>query len=545
MRIVPCPLPIKSPWLNPIEPKWVHSKRKVVEPDRLLSAANWPSGSAPPSAAPTSRISPRRRPTPFTNEPPENALGCVGGSGDWGRRRERWRPVGHLGAPQPHRTGALGAAVPVTSAGRRFGPIRCHAARSAGAHRCRTRRRGAEAPRSRAPVSWSAPARRLASGRAAAGWPDASRRGFGVPSATAGRRAGTAAGARAAGAAGGAGGGRRGRRRAGGAAHGADPPAGPGRLRHRRRAGHRRRDRAGARRRRGRGRPARRRRREGVGGRRALGDRALALEADVTDSGQLERAVAATVARFGGIDAVLVNAGIEILGGVGELEPEAFQRVIDVDLVGSWRTVRATLPAVAARQGYYLLAASLAAVAHAPLNGAYSAAKAGLVALAKTMRLELAPRGVAVGIAYLPYVETAAARRAVDDPRLQALFASAPRLGPRRSPSTASPTATSAPSPPGSAGCSSTAPRWSPCTCRSSRPPWASGSCAGRWSDSPRCDEHGGARANRAVAWPRRPGGRPGRRLTAKETEKPRVTSATVGVWPSAEETLCAFCCVR
>jgi hypothetical protein len=38
VRIVPCPLPIKSPWLNPIEPKWVHTKRKVVEPDRLLSA---------------------------------------------------------------------------------------------------------------------------------------------------------------------------------------------------------------------------------------------------------------------------------------------------------------------------------------------------------------------------------------------------------------------------------------------------------------------------------------------------------------------------
>jgi NAD(P)-dependent dehydrogenase (short-subunit alcohol dehydrogenase family) len=162
----------------------------------------------------------------------------------------------------------------------------------------------------------------------------------------------------------------------------------------------------------------------------ALGDRALALEADVTDSGQLERAVAATVARFGGIDAVLVNAGIEVLGGVGELDPAAFRRVVDVDLVGGWLTVRATLPAVAARQGYYLLAASLAAVAHAPLNGAYSAAKAGLVALAKTMRLELAPRGVAVGVAYLPYVDTAAARRAVEDPRLQALFASAPRLRP-------------------------------------------------------------------------------------------------------------------
>jgi transposase len=39
VRIVPCPLPSKSPWLNPIEPKWVHGKRRVVEPARLLSVA--------------------------------------------------------------------------------------------------------------------------------------------------------------------------------------------------------------------------------------------------------------------------------------------------------------------------------------------------------------------------------------------------------------------------------------------------------------------------------------------------------------------------
>ncbi len=38
IRIVPLLLPVKSPWLNPIEPKWVHGKRAVVEPDRLLSA---------------------------------------------------------------------------------------------------------------------------------------------------------------------------------------------------------------------------------------------------------------------------------------------------------------------------------------------------------------------------------------------------------------------------------------------------------------------------------------------------------------------------
>lgn len=38
VRLVPCPLPIKSPWLNPIEPHWIHGKRHVVAPDRLLTA---------------------------------------------------------------------------------------------------------------------------------------------------------------------------------------------------------------------------------------------------------------------------------------------------------------------------------------------------------------------------------------------------------------------------------------------------------------------------------------------------------------------------
>ena len=39
VRIVACPLPTKSPWLNPIEPKWLHGKRRIVEPARLLTAA--------------------------------------------------------------------------------------------------------------------------------------------------------------------------------------------------------------------------------------------------------------------------------------------------------------------------------------------------------------------------------------------------------------------------------------------------------------------------------------------------------------------------
>lgn len=39
VKLVPCPLPRRSPWLNPIEPKWGHAKRQIVEPDRALSLA--------------------------------------------------------------------------------------------------------------------------------------------------------------------------------------------------------------------------------------------------------------------------------------------------------------------------------------------------------------------------------------------------------------------------------------------------------------------------------------------------------------------------
>ena len=57
VRIVACRLPIKSPWLNPIESKWVHGKRRAVAPDRTLSARETAERACAPSGVPTSRIS--------------------------------------------------------------------------------------------------------------------------------------------------------------------------------------------------------------------------------------------------------------------------------------------------------------------------------------------------------------------------------------------------------------------------------------------------------------------------------------------------------
>jgi NAD(P)-dependent dehydrogenase (short-subunit alcohol dehydrogenase family) len=137
-----------------------------------------------------------------------------------------------------------------------------------------------------------------------------------------------------------------------------------------------------------------------------LGDEHLYAEADVTDSAQLEAAVAATVARFGGIDVVMANAGIVNLGTVRTADPEAFARTVDVNLTGVYRTIAATVPELVASRGYALVIASTASFTPLPGAAAYSASKAGAEALAATLRLELAQYGVAVGSAHPGWIDT-------------------------------------------------------------------------------------------------------------------------------------------
>lgn len=158
-----------------------------------------------------------------------------------------------------------------------------------------------------------------------------------------------------------------------------------------------------------------------------LGHGAAFWEADVRDAAALGRAVDAAVERFGGIDVVMANAGIApaaatVAGG----DPEAFERVIDVNLLGVWRTVRATLPHVRARRGYVLCIASIAAAVHVPLLAPYNMAKAGVEALADSLRPELAGDGVDVGCAYFGLIDTDMVRGAFAESSTQRLRAQVP-----------------------------------------------------------------------------------------------------------------------
>jgi NAD(P)-dependent dehydrogenase (short-subunit alcohol dehydrogenase family) len=137
--------------------------------------------------------------------------------------------------------------------------------------------------------------------------------------------------------------------------------------------------------------------------------------ADVTDAERMAVVAAEITAHFGRTDVVVANAGIAIGGLFTDADPAEFERVIQVNLLGSAATARAFLPALAAARGYFLQIASLAAMAPAPLMAAYCASKAGVEALAHALRAEVAHQGVEVGITYLTWTDTDMVRGADGD----------------------------------------------------------------------------------------------------------------------------------
>lgn len=149
-----------------------------------------------------------------------------------------------------------------------------------------------------------------------------------------------------------------------------------------------------------------------------LGERAAAFEADVTDFDALRRAAADTVATFGGIDVVVANAGVAPPSNtVADIAPEEFERTVEVDLLGQWRTVRATVPALIERRGHILFVGSIFAFFNGVLAAPYAISKAGVEQLARALRVELAPHEVTTGIAYLGFIDTDLAADVFAQPR--------------------------------------------------------------------------------------------------------------------------------
>ena len=135
---------------------------------------------------------------------------------------------------------------------------------------------------------------------------------------------------------------------------------------------------------------------------------------DVGDRAQVEEVVDAAAARLGGLDVAVANAGVAAQVPIVEGDPELFERIQRVNVLGTYYTLRAAGPHISHRRGYALAVSSLGGAVHVPMLGAYSASKAAVEALGNTMRVELAPTGAKAGVAYFAELDTDMTSRGFD-----------------------------------------------------------------------------------------------------------------------------------
>lgn len=138
------------------------------------------------------------------------------------------------------------------------------------------------------------------------------------------------------------------------------------------------------------------------------GERVLPLALDVTDRAAADAVVQLVIQRFGGLDVVFANAGIvsDPLSSIARIDERAFEKVIEVNLLGVWRSVRACLPQIIERRGHVLITASIYSYCNGIANAPYAASKAALEMFGRSLRAELAGTGATAGVLYPGWVST-------------------------------------------------------------------------------------------------------------------------------------------
>jgi NAD(P)-dependent dehydrogenase (short-subunit alcohol dehydrogenase family) len=114
------------------------------------------------------------------------------------------------------------------------------------------------------------------------------------------------------------------------------------------------------------------------------------LRADVRQYGDVERAVSATVTRFGGLDIVVNNAGVGIFSNVSDMTPAQWSEVIDTNLTGPFNVCHVAIPHLRRRRGGYIVnISSLAGTNAFAAGAAYCASKSGLNAFSEALMQEV------------------------------------------------------------------------------------------------------------------------------------------------------------
>ena len=130
----------------------------------------------------------------------------------------------------------------------------------------------------------------------------------------------------------------------------------------------------------------------------AEGRKILARQVDIRDDAVLRGLVADGVEQFGRLDILVANAGVLSWGRLWEITDEQWNAVIDVNLTGTWRTLRAVIPAMieAGNGGSIVIVSSSAGLKATPGNGHYAASKHGLTSMTNTLALELGEYSIRV-----------------------------------------------------------------------------------------------------------------------------------------------------
>nr|WP_038171684.1 SDR family oxidoreductase [Tomitella biformata] len=164
------------------------------------------------------------------------------------------------------------------------------------------------------------------------------------------------------------------------------------------------------------------------------GDRVVTVTADIRDRAAMADAVAEIVRRVGGIDVVIANAGVTPSPAtLRTIDPADFDRVMDINITGTFNTVHATVDEVIARAGHLVVISSGAAFTPGPGGAPYMISKAAVEQLGRALRLEVAANGATAGVVYFGMVDTALASATLDDDQFgRALDARLPGVLSRR-----------------------------------------------------------------------------------------------------------------
>lgn len=138
-------------------------------------------------------------------------------------------------------------------------------------------------------------------------------------------------------------------------------------------------------------------------------ERVLTKTMDVTDWESIKQVTRLTISKFGKLDIVFANAGIswkESAYTVFNCDESEFEKIIEVDLLGVWRTIKSTLSEVVKNKGQVVVTSSIYAFTNGMCNAPYATSKAGIEMLSRSLRAELAGKGTNVSVLYPGWVAT-------------------------------------------------------------------------------------------------------------------------------------------